>query len=80
MSENTTNIQAGDKPAKQLRLASKNTGRVLAGVCSGLANYFSIDVGIIRLLLVLSVLLAGFGVGFYLVAWLVLFVTVGYDD
>lgn len=46
--------------------------KVLGGVCAGLADYFEIDVTIVRLLLVGSVFLAGVGVIPYIVLWIVL--------
>ncbi|MCR8558745.1 PspC domain-containing protein [Mucilaginibacter sp. BJC16-A38] len=46
--------------------------KVLGGVCAGLAEYFEMDVTIVRLLLVGSVCLAGVGVIPYIVLWIVL--------
>ncbi|QNF34863.1 DUF2807 domain-containing protein [Adhaeribacter swui] len=43
----------------------------LGGVCSGLGLYFGMDVGIVRLLFLLSVLFGGLGVPIYIVLWLV---------
>ncbi|PSR53304.1 hypothetical protein AHMF7605_07055 [Adhaeribacter arboris] len=43
----------------------------LGGVCSGLALYFGMDVGIVRLLFLLSVLFGGLGIPIYIVLWLV---------
>ncbi|MDQ4139547.1 MAG: PspC domain-containing protein, partial [Bacteroidota bacterium] len=43
----------------------------LGGVCSGLALYFGMDVGIVRLLFLLSVLFGGMGIPIYIVLWLV---------
>lgn len=44
---------------------------VIAGVASGLANYFAIDPVIVRLLFVFGTLLNGFGIVVYVVLWLV---------
>lgn len=46
-------------------------GKVIAGVSSGIANYFGIDVVIIRLLFIVS-LFIGFGLLAYIVFWIVL--------
>lgn len=43
----------------------------LGGVCKGLAEYFNIDVTIVRLLFVLSILLSGLGVLLYVILWIV---------
>ncbi len=46
--------------------------RMIAGVCSGIAEHYGWDVTIVRLVLVLSVLTAGFGIGAYLILWIVM--------
>lgn len=43
----------------------------IAGVCSGLANYFSIDVIVVRILFVLFGLIGGFIVPLYIILWVV---------
>jgi phage shock protein PspC (stress-responsive transcriptional regulator) len=43
--------------------------RMLAGVCSGLAQYFKLDVSIVRIVYLIAVLCAGVGVLPYLYAW-----------
>ena len=45
---------------------------VIAGVCSGLANYFNVDPVIFRILLFLSMFMKGFGVFIYIVLWIVM--------
>lgn len=44
--------------------------RWLAGVCSGVAHRLGIDPAIVRVAFVLLALLAGFGIGLYLLGWL----------
>ena len=53
------------------RLVRRSDDRMLAGVCSGLAEYTGLDVTLVRVLTVLAAVL-GFGsvVVAYLVAWL----------
>ncbi len=46
--------------------------RMIAGVCSGIAQHYGADVTIVRLVLVLCVLFAGFGIGLYIIAWIVI--------
>ena len=47
-------------------------GRVIAGVCAGLAQRFGWDTTIVRLLFVLSILLPGPQVIIYLIMWIVI--------
>jgi len=55
------------------RLVRARKGRLLAGVCSGIAEYVGIDVTVIRLLfVVLGVVTFGVGVLIYLAAWIVI--------
>ena len=44
--------------------------RVIAGVCGGLAEYFEIDVIIVRLFALILVLSVGAGFIAYIIAWL----------
>jgi len=54
------------------RLVRTRDGRIVAGVCSGLAVYFGIDANLIRLITaVLTVFTGGFGALAYLAAWAV---------
>lgn len=53
-------------------LQRPRTGRVIAGVCAGLANRFGWNATIVRLLFVLSLLIPGPQAIFYLVAWIVI--------
>jgi len=46
--------------------------RVLGGVCSGLAEYFDMDVTVVRLLFAFTVIIMGVGVIPYIVLWIVL--------
>ena len=45
--------------------------KVFGGVCSGLADYFDIDVVLVRVIFAASFLFAGVGGGLYLLLWLV---------
>ena len=47
-------------------------GRLVAGVCAGLAAYFGVDPTLVRLAFVLVTLFGGLGVLFYLCAWIVI--------
>lgn len=51
------------------RLYRKPEGRIVAGVCTGLADYLGIDVTIIRLVFAALTIFGGAGVLLYLIAW-----------
>ena len=55
------------------RLIRTRKGRLVAGVCSGVAEYAGIDVNLVRLVLAaLTVLTGGFFALVYLAAWIVM--------
>jgi phage shock protein PspC (stress-responsive transcriptional regulator) len=53
------------------RLYRKRDGRIVAGVCAGLADYFGVDPTLVRLAFVLLTVFGAFGILIYLGAWLV---------
>ena len=53
-------------------LTRPRSGRVLAGVCAGLARRFGMRPGAVRLLFVLSVLLPGPQVLLYIALWILM--------
>ncbi|MFS2294956.1 MAG: PspC domain-containing protein [Actinomadura sp.] len=55
---------------KQLRRTRE--GRMIAGVCSGAAEYLGVDANIIRLALAVFTLFGGAGVALYAIAWLLI--------
>jgi phage shock protein PspC (stress-responsive transcriptional regulator) len=54
------------------RLLRPKDGRLVAGVCAGLADYFGIDVGLVRLGFGVFTFFYGLGILIYLIAWAVL--------
>ena len=58
------------EPPKKLYRSRK--GKILAGVCSGLAEYLNLDPTIIRLAWVIFSLAYGVGVLVYIIAWLLI--------
>lgn len=52
------------------RLYRPRVDRKIAGVCSGIANYFDLDVTLIRIIWVLVVLLGGTGLLAYIICWI----------
>jgi phage shock protein PspC (stress-responsive transcriptional regulator) len=53
-------------------LQRPRTGRVLAGVCAGLAQRFGWNANVVRLIFALSILLPGPQVIVYVVLWIVI--------
>jgi phage shock protein PspC (stress-responsive transcriptional regulator) len=54
------------------RLYRLRDGRVVAGVCAGLAAYFGIDPTLVRLAFALLTIFGGTGILLYLCAWIVI--------
>lgn len=44
--------------------------KVIGGVCSGLANYFGLDVTLVRLIFAIAILCFGTGFGLYVILWI----------
>ncbi|MDX9757732.1 MAG: PspC domain-containing protein [Bacteroidota bacterium] len=53
------------------RLYRTVTGKMIGGVCSGLAEYFSIDPVLVRLVFIILVLHNGVGILAYIILWIV---------
>jgi phage shock protein C len=54
-------------------LARTQKGRMLAGVCAGIAAYFGLDVTLVRVIVaVVSIITGGAGVLAYLAAWVII--------
>lgn len=54
------------------KLVRPKDGRMLAGICTGLARHLGLDVTLVRLLWVFSVIFLGFGVLAYVICWFVI--------
>lgn len=54
------------------RLVRPRDDRMLAGVCAGIARYFTLDPTLVRVLWVLMVCLGGSGLLAYLICWIVI--------
>lgn len=57
---------------KGKQLYRSREGRLVAGVCAGLGDYFGIDATIVRLIFVAFTVFAGMGLLLYVVAWLII--------
>ena len=67
MSENSESNGSGGK-----RLVRVRQGRMVAGVCTGLAAYFGVDVNLVRLAFGVITIFYGLGLLLYVVAWAIL--------
>lgn len=54
------------------RLTRVEDGRMIAGVCTGLAQYLGVDVTVVRLIFALLAVFAAGGVLLYLILWLIM--------
>ena len=77
MTENTTQNRT-DNPVHRavgrlsLPLRRPLHGRIVAGVAAGVAEYFDVDVAVVRIAAVVLTLLGGMGIPAYLAAWLLI--------
>lgn len=53
------------------RLERSRNNRVIAGVCGGLADYFKIDIALMRVLFVVATICGSFGFWMYVILWIV---------
>lgn len=51
------------------RLVRERDGKMIAGVAAGIADYFEVDVNLIRVILAVTAVMGGFGLVVYLVMW-----------
>lgn len=54
------------------RLIRPRSGKVIAGVCAGIGDYFNISPNVVRLIFVLSCLLPGPQFVLYLLLWIIM--------
>lgn len=53
------------------KLERSRHNRVIAGVCAGLADYFNIDIALMRVLFVVATICGSFGFWMYVILWIV---------
>jgi phage shock protein C len=54
------------------RLYRNQTNKVIAGVCSGIAEYFNVDTTVVRLVWILLTILGGAGIIAYMIAYFII--------
>ena len=64
-------IRVGAVHARK-RLVRPYAGKKIAGVCAGVAEYFDLDVTLIRIMWVLVAVFGGCGLIAYAIAWIVM--------
>jgi phage shock protein PspC (stress-responsive transcriptional regulator) len=69
-SAQTFDQKSSDK-GKERRLFRDVENATIAGVCSGISNYFGIDVTIIRIIFLVVFFFGGFGFPLYIILWIV---------
>lgn len=56
--------------SNEKRLFRDEENAVLGGVCAGIANYFNLDVVVIRIIFAVILLFGGFGIPLYIILWI----------
>ena len=69
---NPASFASGSYAPFGMKLTRPREGRMIAGVCAGLADHYGWDVSLVRILLVVSMFLGGLPVVAYLAAWIVI--------
>jgi phage shock protein C len=59
-------------PYVNKKLMRSRTEKKIAGVCAGFANYFDLDVTLVRIIWLMLVIFGGCGILGYLIAWIVM--------
>jgi phage shock protein C len=53
------------------RLVRPRAGRAIAGVCAGFAEYFDLDVTLVRVVWLVTAIMTGIGILSYPIAWVI---------
>jgi phage shock protein C len=64
-------VRVGASVARK-RLVRPRQGRKIAGVCLGVAEYFDVDVTVVRLVWLITSFMTGIGLISYPIAWIVM--------
>jgi phage shock protein C len=64
-------IRVGASLARKCLMRPRQ-GRKIAGVCLGFAEYFDIDVTLVRIIWLITLFASGFGLISYIIAWIVM--------
>ena len=75
MTNSSTSTDPSPPPVRRLYRSLQQ--KILGGVCGGLAEYFNVDVTLVRLLWILVTLIGGAGILAYIIAWIIIPVQAG---
>lgn len=64
-------VRVGASPART-RLVRPRQGRKVAGVCLGFAEYFAVDVTVVRIVWLVAAITTGVGFIPYFIAWIIM--------
>lgn len=70
--ESYTKSTSYEKKDTEKRIFRDTENAVIAGVCSGIANYTNIDIVIIRAIFVAILIFGGFGFPLYIILWIII--------
>lgn len=56
---------------------SRSNNKMIGGVCAGIADYLGLDPTIVRIVWVLMLFFAGFGILLYLILWIIMPKSIG---
>lgn len=65
------NTESTNSSKSERRLFRDTENATIAGVCMGIANFFNIDVVIVRAIFIVIFLFAGFGLPLYIILWII---------
>ncbi len=69
--EEHANSRSSEQYSAEKRLFRDEDNSVIGGVCAGFANYFGLDVVIMRAIFVIVSLIGGFGLPLYFILWII---------
>jgi len=64
-------VRVGASLARR-KLIRPRLGRKIAGVCLGFSEYFDLDVTLVRIVWLITLLMTGFGLITYIIAWIIM--------
>ncbi|HEY3927858.1 MAG TPA: PspC domain-containing protein [Candidatus Koribacter sp.] len=64
--------RVGNIPVRHRLMRPRGHDRKIAGVCAAVANYFDLDVTLVRVIWLLLVIFGGTGLLAYVIAWIVI--------
>ena len=57
---------------EETKKLTRSDNKMVGGVCAGIGEYLGIDPTIVRIIYVLMIFFAGFGIILYLILWLIM--------